>query len=39
MMSGLMLKTAIYGLLRITFDLLHVQSWQWGVAVLTLGIF
>jgi hydrogenase-4 component B len=39
MMSGLMLKTAIYGLLRITFDLLHVQSWRWGVVVLTLGIF
>jgi formate hydrogenlyase subunit 3/multisubunit Na+/H+ antiporter MnhD subunit len=39
MMSGLMLKTAIYGLLRITFDLLHVQFWQWGVAVLALGLF
>ncbi|HLH36035.1 MAG TPA: hydrogenase 4 subunit B [Alloacidobacterium sp.] len=39
MMSGLMLKTAIYGLLRVTFDLLHVQFWQWGIAVLTLGLF
>lgn len=39
MMSGLMLKTAIYGLLRITFDLLHVRFWQWGVAVLVLGLF
>jgi hydrogenase-4 component B len=39
MMSGLMLKTAIYGLLRITFDLLHVQFWQWGVVVLVLGLF
>ncbi|HEV2325776.1 MAG TPA: hydrogenase 4 subunit B [Terracidiphilus sp.] len=39
MMSGLMLKTAIYGMLRITFDLLHVQFWQWGVAVLVLGLF
>lgn len=39
MMSGLMLKTAIYGLLRITFDLLHVQFWQWGLAVLALGLF
>lgn len=38
-MSGLMLKTAIYGMLRITFDLLHVQFWQWGVAVLVLGLF
>jgi formate hydrogenlyase subunit 3/multisubunit Na+/H+ antiporter MnhD subunit len=39
MMSGIMLKTAIYGLLRITFDLLHVRFWQWGVAVLALGLF
>ena len=39
MMSGLMLKTAVFGLLRITFDLLHVQFWQWGVAVLALGLF
>ncbi|MFP5211552.1 MAG: hydrogenase 4 subunit B [Acidobacteriota bacterium] len=39
MMSGLMLKTAIYAMLRITFDLLHVQFWQWGVAVLALGLF
>lgn len=39
MMSGLMLKTAVYGLLRITFDLLHVRFWQWGVAVLALGLF
>lgn len=39
MMSGLMLKTAIYGLLRVTFDLLHVQFWQWGVGVLALGLF
>ena len=39
MMSGLMLKTAIYGLLRVTFDLLHVRFWQWGLAVLVLGLF
>jgi formate hydrogenlyase subunit 3/multisubunit Na+/H+ antiporter MnhD subunit len=39
MMSGLMLKTAIYGLLRVTFDLLHVRFWQWGLAVLALGLF
>ena len=39
MMSGLMLKTAIYGLLRVTFDLLHVRFWQWGVAALALGLF
>ena len=39
MMSGLMLKTAVYGLLRVSFDLLHVRYWQWGVAVLALGLF
>ncbi len=39
MMSGLMLKTAIYGLLRVSFDLLHTRYWQWGVAVLALGLF
>lgn len=39
MMSGLMLKTAIYGLLRITFDLLHVQFWQWGVVLVACGLF
>ncbi len=39
MMSGLMLKTAIYGMLRISFDLLHVRYWQWGVLMLALGLF
>jgi hydrogenase-4 component B len=39
MMSGLMLKTAVYGMLRISFDLLHVRFWQWGVLVLGLGLF
>jgi formate hydrogenlyase subunit 3/multisubunit Na+/H+ antiporter MnhD subunit len=39
MMSGIMLKTAIYGMLRISFDLLHVRFWQWGVLVLALGLF
>src|SRR3954470_23666950 len=38
LMSGVMLKTAIYGLLRVTFDLLHQQVWWWGVAALTLGL-
>ena len=38
MMSGVMLKTAIYGLLRVSFDLLHAQSWWWGVVVLVLGL-
>lgn len=39
MMSGIMLKTAIYGMLRISFDLLHVRYWQWGVLLLALGLF
>ena len=38
LMSGVMLKTAIYGLLRVTFDLLHVQLWWWGVVALAIGI-
>jgi formate hydrogenlyase subunit 3/multisubunit Na+/H+ antiporter MnhD subunit len=38
MMSGIMLKTAIYGILRVTFDLLDTQLWWWGVVALTLGL-
>src|SRR5437868_3728323 len=38
LLSGVMLKTAIYGLLRVTFDLMHVQLWWWGVVALALGI-
>ncbi len=39
MMSGLMLKTAIYGMLRVSFDLLSIRFWQWGVLLLVLGLF
>jgi formate hydrogenlyase subunit 3/multisubunit Na+/H+ antiporter MnhD subunit len=38
LMSGVMLKTAIYGLLRVTFDLLGSPQWWWGVIALTLGL-
>jgi hydrogenase-4 component B len=38
LMSGVMLKTAVYGVLRVTFDLLHVQVWWWGVLLLALGL-
>ena len=38
LMSGVMLKTAIYGLLRISFDLLGFQLWWWGVLALVLGL-
>ncbi len=38
LMSGVMLKTAIYGLLRVTFDLLDVQISWWGTLALALGL-
>ena len=38
LMSGVMLKTAVYGLLRVTFDLLPAQLWWWGVTLLALGL-
>jgi len=38
LMSGIMLKTAIYGILRVTFDLLDMQLWWWGALALTLGL-
>ena len=39
MMSGLMLSTAVYGMLRISFNLLHMRYWWWGVLVLGVGLF
>ncbi len=38
LMSAVMLKTAIYGLLRVTFDLLQGQLWWWGVIALAIGL-
>jgi formate hydrogenlyase subunit 3/multisubunit Na+/H+ antiporter MnhD subunit len=38
LMSGVMLKTAIYGMIRVIFDLLRVFPWWWGAIVLFLGI-
>ena len=38
LMSGVMLKTAIYGLLRVVFDLLHMQLWWWGALILGIGL-
>jgi formate hydrogenlyase subunit 3/multisubunit Na+/H+ antiporter MnhD subunit len=38
LMSGVMLKTAIYGLTRVTFDLLGTPLWWWGVVALVLGL-
>jgi len=34
-----MLKTAVYGVLRVTFDLLGGPQWWWGVVALTVGLF
>ncbi len=38
LMSGVMLKTAIYGLLRVSLDLLPSPIWWWGVVALSLGL-
>ncbi len=38
LMSGVMLKTAIYGIVRVTFDLIHVFPWWWGAVVLIFGL-
>ena len=39
LMSGVMLKTALYGLLRVCFDLLGHPAWWWGLAALAVGLF
>jgi formate hydrogenlyase subunit 3/multisubunit Na+/H+ antiporter MnhD subunit len=39
LLSGVMLKTALYGMLRVTFDLLASPVWWWGLIPLTLGLF
>lgn len=38
-MSGVMLKTAVYGMLRVSFDLLGTPEWWWGLAPLAVGLF
>jgi formate hydrogenlyase subunit 3/multisubunit Na+/H+ antiporter MnhD subunit len=38
LMSAVMLKTAIYGLLRVSFDLLHTRLWWWGAGLLAIGL-
>ncbi len=38
LMSGVMLKTAIYGMARVTFDLVHTPLWWWGVVALVVGL-
>ncbi|MBL8394348.1 MAG: hydrogenase 4 subunit B [Candidatus Accumulibacter sp.] len=38
LLSGVMLKTAIYGVLRIFFDLLASPIWWWGLLLLAVGL-
>jgi formate hydrogenlyase subunit 3/multisubunit Na+/H+ antiporter MnhD subunit len=37
LMSGVMTKVAVYGFVRIAFDLLGSPSWWWGAAVALVG--
>jgi len=37
LMSGVMTKVAVYGFIRIVFDLLGTPVWWWGSVVLVLG--
>ncbi|HTX06780.1 MAG TPA: hydrogenase 4 subunit B [Steroidobacteraceae bacterium] len=39
LLSGVMLKTAVYGMLRVTFDLLGHPLWWWGLVPLAMGLF
>ncbi len=38
LMSAVMLKTALYALLRVSLDLLHLSSTGWGLVLLLLGL-
>ena len=37
LMSGVMTKVAVYGFVRIVFDLMGPPAWGWGAVVLLLG--
>jgi formate hydrogenlyase subunit 3/multisubunit Na+/H+ antiporter MnhD subunit len=37
LMSGVMTKVAVYGFIRIVFNLLGSPAWWWGVPVLAIG--
>ncbi len=39
LMSGVMLEVALYGMIRVSFDLLGLPLWWWGLLPLTLGLF
>jgi formate hydrogenlyase subunit 3/multisubunit Na+/H+ antiporter MnhD subunit len=36
-MSGIMIKTAIYGMVRVIYDLIGGVRWEWGMLVLVIG--
>lgn len=38
LMSGVMLKTSIYGICRFAFDFIKIFPWWWGGIVLVLGL-
>src|SRR6185436_14201383 len=37
LLSGVMLKTAIYGMVRVIYDLIGGVRWEWGIVVLLVG--
>ncbi|MGJ0483732.1 MAG: hydrogenase 4 subunit B [Methylomicrobium sp.] len=37
LMSGVMLKVALYGLIRFCYDLIGDLQWQWGVTLVIVG--
>ena len=38
LLSAVMLKTAVYGLMRVTLDLIGFPLWWWGVVALVVGL-
>ena len=38
LLSGVMLKIALYGILRVSFDLLQTRIWWWGVLLMGVGL-
>jgi formate hydrogenlyase subunit 3/multisubunit Na+/H+ antiporter MnhD subunit len=39
LMSGVMLKMAVYGMLRVSFDLVSNLAWWWGLLPIAVGSF
>ena len=37
LMSGMMTKVAVYGFVRVAFDLTGAPAWWWSIVVLALG--